>query len=69
MTLQERLDDANRRSVALYLRRQQIEEQRQQVQAQAQQLTNVARATDMEFVKLDGEIAAFTALLADEPKP
>jgi chromosome segregation ATPase len=58
VTLAERLADAHQRSVALYLRRQQIEAQRQQIQQQAQ-------ACDLELVKLDGEIEVLKALITE----
>ena len=49
------LADAHARSVAAYLRRQQIEQARQNINQQAM-------ATDQELIRLDGEIAALTAL-------
>ena len=59
MTLQQRLDQANQQSVSLYLRRQQIEEQRQQIALQAQQC-------DLELVRLDGVIRTLSELIAAE---
>lgn len=53
--IQQALDDAQARSVAAYLRRQQLEVQRQQVMLAAQQV-------DHELVLLDGELRALTAL-------
>lgn len=52
-----KLSDAHQRSVSAYLRRQQIE-------AERQNLAQQAMATDQELVRLDGEIAALTALQA-----
>lgn len=49
--------DVHQRSVAAYLRRQQIE-------AARQSLAQQAMATDQELVRLDGELAALTALQA-----
>lgn len=60
MTIQERLDSTQQRSVAAYLRRQQIE-------AQRQQLTQAAQQTDLELIRYDGEIDVLTALLKDAP--
>lgn len=62
MTLQERLDKANQNSVALYLRRQEIEGQRQQLNLQAQQC-------EAELIRLDGDLRTLTALVAEEVKP
>jgi len=56
MDLDMAIADAHQRSVAAYLRRQQIEEQRVTLQRQAQ-------ACDLELVMLDGEIKALTALV------
>lgn len=59
MTLTERLADAHQRSVALYLRRQQIEAQRQQVAQQA-------ALCDQALVKADGEIELLERMLAED---
>lgn len=58
-SLQDRLDHAHQRSVALYLQRQQVEAQRQACAQQAQ-------AIDLELVKLDGEIRVLEALIRGE---
>lgn len=58
MTIQERLDAANQRSVALYLQRQQVEAQRQQLALTAQQIEH-------ELVRLDGMIETLTAQLGE----
>lgn len=65
MTLQERLADAHQRSVALYLKRNELEEQKAQLQNQGQYLMNQGRAIDMDLVKLDGEIKVLTALIKE----
>jgi hypothetical protein len=62
MTIQERLDAANQRSVALYLQRQKIEEARQQIAQQA-------NAADRELLTLDGQIDLLTALIAEPKAP
>lgn len=54
--VQAMLATAQRNSVALYLRRQQIAEQAQTIAIQSQQV-------DRELVRLDGEIAALERLL------
>ncbi len=59
MTLAERLADANQRSVALYLQRTRLEQQRQQLNMQA-------AICDQGLVKLDGEIELLTAMQTDE---
>lgn len=56
MDLTERLAAANRRSVVAYQRRQALQMQLQQVQQAIGQ-------TEMELVKLDGEIACLEALI------
>jgi len=56
LDLETAIADAHQRSVAAYLRRQQIEEQRVHMQQRA-------RDCDLELVSLDGEIKALTALL------
>ncbi len=53
----EWIAEAHGKSVALYLRRQQVEQQRQQLVMQAQQI-------EMELVRLDGEIAAYQRVKA-----
>ncbi len=58
MTLTERLADAHQRSVALYLRRQDIETQRQQCVLMAQQC-------DRDLLQLDGEIGVLTVLVKE----
>lgn len=58
MTLQDRLDSANRQSVSLYLQRTQLEQQRQQVVMQA-------AMTDQHLLRLDGEIAILETLIAE----
>ena len=58
MTLTERLAAAHQESVALYLRRQMLEQQRQQLAAQAAQI-------DQRLISLDGTIETLTALIAD----
>jgi hypothetical protein len=65
MDLAERLADAKARSVKLYLRRQSLEEQKQQLQTHGQQLMNQARATDVELLKVDGEIDVLELLVKD----
>ncbi len=59
MTMAERLADANQRSVALYLQRTRIEQQRQQLNMQA-------ALCDQGLVKLDGEIELLEKMLSDE---
>jgi hypothetical protein len=58
MTLAERLADAHQRSVALYLQRQQLEQQRQTV---LQQIALCEQA----LLKSDGEIDVLTAISQD----
>ena len=58
MTLDERLTEAHRRSVSLYLRRQNLESQRQQI-------VQMAQSCDVELIKSDGEIAVLTELVAE----
>ena len=59
MTLKERLDKANQDSVALYLRRQQIESQKQQVQ-------RMGFECDQQLVGLDAQIGMLTEMIAEE---
>lgn len=59
MTLAERLADANKRSVSLYLQRTQIEQQRQQ-------LTIKAALCDQGLLKLDGEIEVLEAVISED---
>lgn len=61
MTLQQRLEKAHQDSVALYIRRQQIELQRQQIQ-------NTAAQIDRELTMLDGELRVLTELRDAEQK-
>ncbi len=53
MTPQDHLAQAQQQSVALYLQRQQIEAQRQQLAQQAQDI-------DLQLMRLDGVIEAWT---------
>lgn len=57
--IQARLEAAHRRSVALYLQRQDVEAQRQQAAQQAQ-------AIERELLTLDGEIRVLEALTRGE---
>lgn len=57
-TLDERIADAQQRSVQLYLQRQEIEAQRQMV-------TQAATRCDQALIRLDGELAALTAIKAE----
>lgn len=59
MTISERLTQAQQQSVALYLRRQEIEQQAQQVRSAALEI-------DAELLRLDGEIRACVALSAPD---
>jgi hypothetical protein len=59
MTLAERLADAQQRSVALYLERQQVEATRQQCIMRGQQI-------DLALIQLDGEIGLLQTLKAAE---
>lgn len=61
MTLTERLAACHQSSVALYLRRQEVETQRQQLQRQATLI-------DQNLVELDGQISLLNELVAAEPK-
>ena len=60
MTLDERVLDAQTRSMKLYLERQTVELTRQQAMVRAQQI-------DLELVKLDGELALLETLQAEAP--
>lgn len=68
MTLADRIEDANRRSVALYLRRTTIEDEKSRLQHQGQGLVNQGRLVDLELVKIDGELSVLNAMLDDEKK-
>jgi hypothetical protein len=59
MTIQELINEANARSIKLYLTRQQLASNAQQINLQSQQV-------DMELLKIDGEIEVLQKLLADE---
>lgn len=59
MNIKSHIDEANARSIKLYLKRQQIQIQLQQIQIVAQQI-------DMELTKLDGQIEAFESLQETE---
>jgi chlorite dismutase len=58
MTLDELIADANKRSVSLYLQRQQLE-------LESHRLNSVRQQVDMALVKLDGEIEAYNKLKAE----
>lgn len=58
MTVAERLADAHQRSVALYLRLQNLEAQRQQV-------TQAVGLCQQALLKSDGEIEALMAVIGD----
>lgn len=58
MTLPERLQAAHQQSVAVYLRRQQIEAERVRWASDAQRC-------DQELLALDGEIRVLTALVRE----
>ena len=65
MTLQQRLDAAQFKSVRLYLRRVEIEEQKQALTNQMSQLMSQARQVDADLVRMDGEIDLLDALIAE----
>jgi hypothetical protein len=58
VTLQERFDAAQARSIKLYLERQSTEAARQQIVLLAQQI-------DLALVELDGELKVLTTLIAE----
>ena len=65
MTLQQRLDAAQFKSVHLYLRRVEIEEQKQALTNQMNQLMSQARQVDADLVRMDGVIDLLDALIAE----
>lgn len=61
MTLIERLADAKARSVALYLQRAALEQQRQQIASQA-------AIADQGMLRIDGEIVLLEALIEESAR-
>ncbi len=54
--------DAKARSAKLYVKRQELEEQKQNLQTAAQQLANQSRGLDLALIRTDGEIELLTAM-------